>query len=408
MTTHHRNTPEGTRDLLFEECAARRRVQDTLRGLFTNAGYDEVKTPTLEFYDVFSQGAGAFPQENMFKLTDGSGRLLVIRPDNTTPIARLAATRLKDARPPLRLFYDQEVFRPTRALSGKSLSMRQMGVELIGPSTYRADLQALMLAVKCLASQERPYRLEICHIGFFKAVMESLSAGEEEREMLRRLVEQKNFAAMSDALRSFPDTPAKQALQMLPELYGGEEAIARAEALLTTQSANAALRDLRRVYRDLAAMGLSDRIAIDLGVVHQADYYTGIVFCGYMEDVGEAVLLGGRYDGLLQAFGRPLCAVGFGVNIDLLAEQGLLRGARKGPAHALIHAREGCDAEAFAYMARCAGEGVACELSVFDTIEEALDYAKDAGIRELRIVGKAGDAEICRISEEAAGEGESV
>lgn len=397
MTTHHRSTPEGTRDLLFEECTARWQVNDALRVLFVRAGYDEVKTPTLEFYDVFSQDAGIFPQENLFKLTDSSGRLVVIRPDNTMPIARLVAMRLQDERQPLRLFYNQAVYRPTRALSGRSIEIQQMGVELIGLSTYRVDLQVLTLAARCLASQGDAYRLEICDIRFFNAIVDALEADTEDRETLRRLVEQKN-ATLRDALQNFPESPAKRALLTLPQLYGGEEVLTQAEQLFPTTEARAALGSLRKIYGDLTAMGLIDKVAIDLGMVHQADYYTGLVFRGYMHGVGEAVLLGGRYDRLIQSFGKPLCAIGFGVNTDLLAERKLSQDEMKKPkAQVLIHAHDRCDAEAFDHMARLIDEGFACEMSGFDTFEDAAEYAKASGIVELHAVYKGCRVQINRV-----------
>lgn len=391
MSLHDRSTPEGTRDLLFEECAARQHIQETLRSLFTSAGYDEVKTPTLEFYDVFSHGAGIFPQENMFKLTDNNGRLIVMRPDNTTPIARLVAMRLKEAKIPLRLYYNQTVYRPTRLLSGRSLEIQQMGVELIGSSSYRADLQVLELAVHCLSSQGQGVRLEICHIGFFKAIMDALYADEDTRERLRILVEQKNLTALSAACSALSDTQASRALQMLPQLYGGEEVLTCAASLFASTDAVAALETLRELYRDLAAMGLSDRITIDLGVVHQAEYYTGVVFRGYMDSVGEAVLLGGRYDRLIEAFGRPLCAVGFGVNTDLLAEQLLAKtGAEVQPQRILIHPEENCYVKGYAHMRKLIGEGFLCEMSTFDTLTESTEYAKKAGIEEMHVVSAHG------------------
>lgn len=395
MLLHHLSTPEGTRDLLFEECVARRQILETLRSLFTSAGYDEVKTPTLEFYDVFSHGAGIFPQENMFKLTDRSGRLLVMRPDNTTPIARLVAMRLKEVKPPLRLYYNQAVYRPTRLLSGRSLEIQQMGVELIGSSSYRADLQVLELAARCLSTQGDGVRLEICHIGFFKAIMDALNADEDSRERLRLLVEQKNIAALTDACGALPDTQASRALKMLPQLYGGEEVLSNAATLFASKDAIAALNTLHSLYCDLSEMGLSDRIAIDLGVVHQAEYYTGVVFRGYMDGVGEAVLLGGRYDGLIESFGRPLCAVGFGVNTDLLAEQLLAKSdMAKQTCRILIHQQEGCHAQAFDHMRKLIAEGILCEMSTFDTLEEAFEYAKAANISEMHLVSENGRVEV--------------
>ena len=113
-------TPEGTRDLLFEECLARRMVENKLTTLFSRFGYSEVVTPGIEFYDLFSGSSRNFQQESMYKLTDSKGRLIVMRPDSTIPIARLASTRLKDAKRPLRLYYNQSIYENNALLKGRS------------------------------------------------------------------------------------------------------------------------------------------------------------------------------------------------------------------------------------------------------------------------------------------------
>ena len=112
-------TPEGTRDLLFEGCLARRMVEDRLSKLFEGFGYSEVVTPGIEFYDLFMGSSRNFQQESLYKLTDSKGRLIVMRPDSTIPIARLASTRLKGAKLPLRLYYNQSIFENNSLLKGR-------------------------------------------------------------------------------------------------------------------------------------------------------------------------------------------------------------------------------------------------------------------------------------------------
>ena len=104
-------TPEGTKDFLFEECYVRREIEQNLHDLFHSKGYSELTTPGLEFFDVFQSESGHYPQERLYKLTDSKGRLLVLRPESTMPIARVTATRLRDASLPLRLCYTQSVYR---------------------------------------------------------------------------------------------------------------------------------------------------------------------------------------------------------------------------------------------------------------------------------------------------------
>ena len=229
---YSRNTPEGTRDMLFEECLARRKVASVLRELFESHGYAEVMTPGLEYYEMFAGEMAGIPQESLYKMTDGHGRLLVMRPDSTMPIARLAATRLKDAPLPLRLYYAQTVYRATPSMSGRSDEIMQSGIELLGAAGKRADLEVITMAVDALRALEvEDFRIELGHAGFYKALAARLPADDEVREEIRLLIESKNYAGLGALLDTLEDTEAVRALRRLPRLFGGREVFADAAAL---------------------------------------------------------------------------------------------------------------------------------------------------------------------------------
>lgn len=210
MRQYNRITPEGTRDLLFEECLARREAEGMLADLFVCHGFSEVMTPGLEFFDVFQAGQPAIPADSMYKLTDSKGRLLVMRPDSTMPIARLTATRLQKTALPIRLYYAQDVYHLNHSLTGRNDQEFQAGVELIGAGGQRADLEILSLAadvlrLPCIGGD---FRLEIGHVGFFQSLVAELEVGEEVRDEIRTLIEMKNYAALSDTLDSLPKSSA--------------------------------------------------------------------------------------------------------------------------------------------------------------------------------------------------------
>ena len=114
MGKNYRITPEGTRDLIFEECVFRRQLEERMEQLFGSRGFAEVVTPEIEFLDVFTQAYNVISEESMYKLSDRKGRLIALRPDSTMPIARLVSTRLRDQVLPLRLFYNQKVYHAAR------------------------------------------------------------------------------------------------------------------------------------------------------------------------------------------------------------------------------------------------------------------------------------------------------
>ena len=216
-------TPEGTKDLLFGECIVRRNIENTLMNLFKSRGYSETITPGLEFYDVFNLNSRYFPQENLYKLTDSKGRLLVMRPDTTMPIARIVATRLRDADLPLKLCYAQAVYTTEPSLKGRSDEVVQAGIELIGSQPKMADLEVISTAVDSLNSFGMEFSLELGHIGIFKELVGKLDASEQDKESIRKLIENKNFPALNDMLDSFGVSPVTTALKKLPALFGGEE-----------------------------------------------------------------------------------------------------------------------------------------------------------------------------------------
>lgn len=322
MKQYNKITPDGTKDRLFAECEKRGRFSSSLRELFRSRGFNEVSTPVLEYYDVFDTARAYFPQESMYKLVDHTGRLLVLRPDCTIPIARLVGSRLKSQRGVMRIFYNQKVYRLSHGNSADSGEISQMGVEFIGSSLPVCDVEIVELACRGLRFVcGADYQLELCHIGYFNALVESLNTDKATREQIRELVEHKNFPALDLLLEQFEDFPAQRALKKLPALFGSVSVLDEARELFSDEKADKALDYLAYIYNSLSALGLSDHLTIDLGLVNQADYYSGIIFRGYTAGAGEPVLSGGRYDGLIGEFGPDRPATGFGINLDLLCER---------------------------------------------------------------------------------------
>lgn len=326
MKKYDRITPEGTRDLLFRECEAQRKITETLRNTFEGKGYNEVITPGIEFYDVFSSNSRYFPQESIYKLIDHKGRLLAMRPDSTIPIARMTATKLKGHALPIRLYYGQRVYRQQPELRGRSSEIMQMGVELVGLSSYESDIEILATGMEALASCcVDDFRIELGHIGIYKLLMENLKASPEQKETIHSLIASKNYAGLSDILEDFPESRTAELLKELPKLFGGKEALESARTLFDGYDNEllAMLSYLERIFQGLVDRNL-DKVMIDFGLVHQADYYSSLIFRGYISSAGEPVLSGGRYDELFKDFGESLPATGFGINVDQLAA-GLLK-----------------------------------------------------------------------------------
>ncbi len=389
MKDYFRITPEGTKDLLFEECLANRTVSSILGSVFSHRGFHEVLTPGIEFYDLFSEEISGIPMESMFKMSDSKGRLMVMRPDSTLPIARMVTTRLMNERHPIRLYYNQRVYRCNPGLTGRSNEVMQTGIELIGAKGKRADLETITTAIEALSKCVPDFRIELGNAAFFKAVAKNLPVSDEKREEIRTLIESKNYSALNSVLDKIGDIQAADIIRKLPGLFGGVEVLDEAYKLCNDETALKTLEYVREIYNDLSKLGLGERLIIDLGLVQRNDYYSDIVFSGYVMGSGEPVLIGGRYDKLLDRFGLPAPAVGFGINVDALAGVMLERGniPQKQVPAVLVHSVKGHEIEAIKYTMALSEANILGENSVFETEEQALEYARYKGIKKLAIVG---------------------
>lgn len=392
MRSNRCSTPLGTKDLLFEDSLIRREIENKLSGLFLLRGFSEVMTPGMEFLDVFVGGEQpAVSAEQMYKMTDTKGRLLVMRPDSTMPIARLSATRLQNVPLPLRLYYAQDVYHMNVGLTGRADQEFQAGIELIGAEGKRADMEVIMLAASALKTVVgNEFRIEIGHVGFFESLMEELNADADTEAEIRNLIEGKNYAALAELLDTLEQSDAVTSLRRLPHLFGGQKVLEKARAHCHNNRGREALEYMASLYNDLCELGLQKHVIFDLGMLHSNEYYTGVIFRGYIEGSGEIALSGGRYDALLQQFGTPRAATGFAINVDVLVRR--LKASERLPdmqkPSALIHPEAGFETAALQLVNTMAALEKACEYSCFETLDEALSYAGAKGIPHVHVVGE--------------------
>ncbi|MBD5142390.1 MAG: ATP phosphoribosyltransferase regulatory subunit [Ruminococcus sp.] len=398
-------TPEGTKDYLFEECALKRIVETKTRQLFKSMGYSRLITPNLEFYDVYNLNSRYFPQEELCKLTDNKGRLVVLRPDSTVPIARVVATRLKEAMLPLRLYYTQPVYQFAPSLKGKSTEINQTGIELIGSGSKMADIEVISMALSVLSSVGENiaenvnfsvnYSLELGDVRIFRELMHRLNATPAQKEEIRSLIEAKNYPALNDVLDKIGEHKITNALKKLPTLFGGEEVFDRAEEIFQDTRIAEILENMRELYHTVCDMNENGNIIIDLGLVNKTDYYTGLVIKGYLEGYGEEVLSGGRYDKLLSEFGYDIPAVGMAVNVDAVANVIAKKYTPKITApDILIVAEKGCEALAVKKAVALRESGLCVEHFLEADFDLAKDYAKTRNIKKLILISSEQEQEV--------------
>ena len=389
MKKYLKITPEGTKDFLFAECAAMDDVCGRIEKVFVTGGFKRVITPGIEFYDVFSLPCSGILQEEMFKMTDNKGRLMVVRPDSTLPIARMVSSRLKNNVMPVRLYYKQAVYRNNPTLTGRRNEMMQMGVELLGVQGVRADLEIITTAVRALSAVASDFRIELGHAEVFDALADELDITEAEKEKIRLTIEGKNYSALNNLLDKLTPCKAVDAIRSLPSLFGGEEVFEKATEICRDTKAADALLYLHQIYSALGALGLGGKLIIDLGLVQRNDYYTGIVFTGYINGIGDAVLSGGRYDDLLTEFDMSMGAAGFAIDTDAVTLKTLADAnvSYSDNPDVLVFAADGCEMQAIALVEQLNQEGKKAQFSVLETLEETKQFAAQRGIAEVMTVG---------------------
>ncbi len=312
--------PAGTRDLLPGEARRRRALENQMVTVFERWGYQEVATPTLEYFDTLAIDLGEEVGEELYRLLDRDGRLLVLRPDMTTPIARLVATRLRNQPLPLRLFYLANVFRYESPQAGRLREFGQAGVELIGSSGPEADAELIALAVEALRTAGlQEFQISLGEVQVINGLMEETNLPESVIRSLKRALTQKDLVGLEDRLLEHQVPLQKREMVLgISNFHGGLEIIQESRKLTSNQRTIQALDYLEQVWSSLIKLGVDSFVRLDLGVLRGFEYYTGIVFEGYSSDLGFPLCGGGRYDNLLSKFGYPCPATGFAVGIERL------------------------------------------------------------------------------------------
>lgn len=309
--------PPGMRDLPSGQATRTRAIIDRVLSRMRRWGYREVVTPSIEYLDTLVRGEGTEAGDRLFKLVDRGGELLALRPEMTTPVARFITTHLRDHPVPLRVAYAGQVFRGSETGSGRLREFPQVGCELVGAGSPEADAEIVALAVEALAASGAPScSVSLGHVGFLRGMLAGLDLpGDGDREV-RACLYQKDFVGLRAILDRYgvPSVRA-DALTRLPAL-SGRGAIEEARRLAATPESRQVLRDLDDLTGRLGAYGVGDAVRIDLSIIRDFEYYTGIVFEGHTAALGFALLGGGRYDRLLEGFGLPYPATGFAVRVD--------------------------------------------------------------------------------------------
>lgn len=337
---HLLHTPDGVRDIYNEECRRRNYLADKLQKALNLYGYQDIQTPSFEFFDIFNRERGTVSSRNMYKFFDREGNTLVLRPDITPSIARAVAKYFSDEKIPLRFSYCGNTYINNVGLKGRMDETTQIGAELVMDPGIEADAEIIALAVHMLQEAGlEDFQIDIGHVALFKALCEEASLSEEDAQTLKELVNGKNYFGVESFIegRSLEGEAALMLLK-LPELFGSADVIGRAKEMTTNPAAMEVLAYLEDLYKLITLYGFEKYVTIDLGMLSEYNYYTGIIFRGYTYGTGDAIVKGGRYDQLIGQFGKAAASVGFATVLDelMLAMERQKIDVSSGPSQSMV------------------------------------------------------------------------
>lgn len=310
--------PMGVRDFLPDFVNGKKWVEKQVGACFSSWGYREVITPTLEYFDTVGT-ASAIEEQKLFKLLDGQGQTLILRPDQTAPIARVISSVMREEPLPIRLSYHAGVFRSQEREAGRNAEFFQSGVELVGDGSPEADAEVVALAVECLqACGVRNIRVAVGHIGLLEALLQEELADRGAVTELKKSLGRRNLVQFREKVRAsgLPEQSQQRLLSLL-SLRGERQVLHRLRDESRGEASAAGCAHLEAMWDALENWGVASYVMLDLSLIGSLDYYTGMYFEGYGAD-GYYLLSGGRYDRLMDLFGRPAPARGFALKTDRL------------------------------------------------------------------------------------------
>ena len=298
------------------------RIIKTINKRFTTYGYKRIKTSAFEQYDLYSKVKSSINQNEMIKVIDHTGQVLVLRPDVTIPITKELAQNFPELSSELRYFYVQEVFRQPFD-KNDSIERTQAGIEYFCESSPEADAEVIALACHLMKDLGfNDIKIELGHAGFFNELVQNLPLTSHQIDQLKSLIQAKNVVEIGPFLQNLDiDDEVREVIERIPFLYGNPVDVSeRTTGIALTEKMQDTLDYLMDVYSILKMYGLEQYIVMDLGLINHMGYYSGVIFQGYVEKFGKPVLMGGRYDELGNEFGARLPAIGFACEIESLVK----------------------------------------------------------------------------------------
>ena len=299
--------PRGTRDFLPDEMEQRREIEGRMREVARRWGYREICTPEFEELELFTIRSGEGIIQEMYVFEDKGGRPMALRPELTAPVLRMYVNEGKTLPKPLRWYYFADCFRYERPQKGRYRQFWQFGVELIGVDSALAEAEVIMLAEEILSSTGISFSIHIGHLAFVRSLLSEIP--EQEQKRIRMFLDKRDFDGLSEYLT--------------PKGWDGLcTSLTRLTSCRNLNDVFAITGDLPEKARIEELFSILDKTGVlytlDPGIARGLDYYTGMVFEIFAQNLGtENQVLGGGTYRLAHLFGgedTPSC--GFAIGFD--------------------------------------------------------------------------------------------
>lgn len=323
-------TIDGFENIQHQDYFSLQKINQNLMSLYRSYGYHQISTPTFETYDLYVN-EDSIPSDDLFKLVNHQGKVLVLKPDATLPVTRMAAMNHPNSDEIIKFSYETNIYRNFSSPEIIKKEITQIGIEYFGNHSPECDGEVIALAILSLLENGiEDVHIDLGHVGFINFLFDELDFSAKEKATLFKYIENKNIGDISSYLEqlALPDEK-KTIILKLPLLYGEPKAVLKEmEKLCVNEKMNQVVETISEIYAHLELVGLSKYVSFDLGFTNQMNYYSDINFKGYINNCGEPVISGGRYNNLSEKFGIPRPACGFAIDllkvIDYLEQKKLL------------------------------------------------------------------------------------
>ena len=381
MKNYKLHISDGFRDIYGKEILIKKELENRILNIFETYGYELIKTPGVEYIDVYSNNG---QKPDLYNLINRQGEVLALCNDMTRSIARFVSTNNSLKGDIFKYCYSADTFRYPRLYQGKTHQFLQSGCELIGDNSIQSDIQIIYLAHKVLkACNINKFTINIGSPLFLKTLMKDFNINDEIRGMIYSCIEKNDYVSLRKVLN---ENLNKENADLIFELMLKGGRLKFIDSLIQKlngyKSCNE-LKYLKSIFNSLKDLGV-ENIVFDFSIYSYQDYYTGIIFNIYIDNVVKYVVNGGRCDSLFKEFGKDLCDVGFGIDVDILTDyvidNNLIQ--LKNEKYLSI-----CDDESFVKATlnndTFRNEGIIVNEMKFSSIDDAIKYAKDNGYSKI-------------------------